>query len=162
MLIRLIMPFIPFIRCRWIGELKPRPPLTAESMFWMWFGFVLLSCSRKWGIVMWAKEFRCHFRSLPSRCVLTMSHLRFSAINTRMKMRKRRAQAPIAPTIRGKNDVCPLASPSTGFIFGWVVVGGVVGSKTRRLKFKYCHEHNKHMKLTHRSAHNNRAELRSR
>lgn len=69
----------------------------------------------------------------PSRCVLTMSRRRFKAINTRMKIRKSKAQAVMAPTISGKNDDCPFESSFTGLIVGCVVEGGDVGSE------KICH-----------------------
>jgi hypothetical protein len=77
-------------------------------------------------------------RRLPSRCVLTMSRLRFRAIKTNMRIRKINAQAPIAPTINGKNDDCPLESFFTGFIVGWVVVGGDVGSDDQKTNLMKC------------------------
>lgn len=54
----------------------------------------------------------------PSRCVFTMSRRLFSAMKTSKKMRNNKAQAPIAPTIKGKNDDCPFESSITGFIVG--------------------------------------------
>jgi hypothetical protein len=60
--------------------------------------------------------------------VFTMSRLRFRAIKTSRKIKKSKAQPPIAPTISGKNEDCPLDSSTTCFSVGFVVVGGEVGS----------------------------------
>lgn len=72
---------------------------------------------------------KCFFFSFsPSRCVLTMSRLRFSAMNTSKKIRKSKAQPPMAPTMSGKNEDWPFESSFLGLIVGFVVVGGDVGS----------------------------------
>lgn len=131
----MLILMMPFRRLRWIGELNPRPPLTAES-FWMWFGFDLLSCSANVTGLSETWEWPKAVAALPSRCVFTMSRRRFSAMKISKKMRKSSAQAPMAPTISGKNDDCPFESSLTGLIVGWVVVGGDVGSDGKIMQLK--------------------------
>ena len=66
--------------------------------------------------------------------------LPYSAMNTNKKIRKRRAHPPIAPTMSGKNEDCPLELSFVGSMVGFVVVGGDVGSDDEKVSIEIKQE----------------------